>query len=116
MVSKTKKLIAGISILILLIIIGLIYILLPHELREQLNINLGLSRFWNIFIGITIIIIGIALFLLTLLTSALKKVSKIGRKYWYFFVLWDIFKWIVIVILGLIVITGGVQVGQSIFG
>jgi len=117
MVSKqTKRLIVGISILILFILIGLVYILVPHETRVQLNINLGLGKSWNIAIGIIIIVIGIILFLLTLLTNMLKKINRLGRKYWFLFLFFDIFKWIVIVGLGIFLLSRGINIAQSVLG
>jgi len=110
------KLIVGILILILFLIVGGTYAFLSHETHVKLGIDFGLEHMWHLIIGYSIIILGIIIFVLTLLTNFLKGVNKYGSRYWYTFLIFDIVKWIIIVVLGLIVLNGGVQVTQNILG
>lgn len=116
MVSKTKKLVFAISIFALFALIGILYLTLPIETLDRISLDFGLSHGWHIAIGIVILAVGVVLFILMLVTNALKTVGKYGRKYWYVFVLFDIVKWIAIVLMGAFIITGGVQVAQTVVG
>ena len=110
------KLLIGVLILILFLIIGGTYAFISHETNVKLGIDFGLSHTTHLIIGYSLIGVGIAIFILTLLTDFLKKVNKIGQRFWYLFLLMDVIKWILIVVLGLIILTGGVRVGQSALG
>lgn len=109
-----KKLIFGLSILILFIIVGLVYALLPMEAKINANLDFGLSYGWHIFISVMIVIIGIVFFILALTTGLMKAVNKYGAKYWYVFLIFDISKWIVIVLGGAFLLAGGVGVANTV--
>ena len=53
---------------------------------------------------------------LTLSTDALKRFRKFGRKYWFIWIIFDIAKWIIIIIMGYFLIRGGVGISQSVIG
>ncbi len=112
--KKKQKIIIAILVLVLFLALGLGYAFLPHESRINLNITFGLSEFWNILIGISIAVLGLISFFLILLTDALKKFRKYGKKYWYLFIIWDIAKWIIIIAIGYFLIRGGIGIGQSV--
>jgi len=116
MKSKKAKLFIAILLLILFLILGGTYTFLSYDFLVKLGIAFGFSSLTLKIIGISLLVLGVILFLLTLLTDFLKKVNKVGKKYWYFLVLFDIFKWIIIVILGFIILYNGTQVTQSLLG
>ena len=114
MKNLTLKLTIGILILILFSIIGGTYAFLSHETHVKLGIDFGLSHITHLIIGYSLIGLGILIFILTLVTDFLKSVNKYGQRFWYVFIIMDILKWILIVVLGLIVLSGGAKVAQSI--
>ena len=110
------KIVVSLLILALFLLVGGIYAFLSHETHITLGIDLGLEHTTHLIIGYSLIVIGIIIASLALFTDSLKKVNKYGQKYWYLFLIWDMLKWILIVVFGLIVLGGGVKVGQSILG
>ena len=82
-ISLLLRLGIGILILILFLIIGGTYAFLSFETIVKLGISFGLSATTLKIIGYSLIGVGIAIFLLTLLTDFLRKVDKIGSKFWY---------------------------------
>jgi len=106
----------GILILILFLIIGGTYAFFSHETTTKLGIDFGFSHTTHLIIGYSLIFAGIIILILTLLTDFLKTVNHYGQRFWYCFIIFDILKWIIIVVLGLIVLSGGAKVGQSIIG
>jgi len=113
-IPLTLKISIGILILILFLIIGGTYAFTSFETLVKLGIDFSLSSITLKIIGYSIIVLGILIFILTLVTDFLKKVDKYGRRWWWVFLTFDIIKWIIIVVLGLIVLSGGVKVGQSV--
>jgi len=109
-----KRIIISSLVLILFLLIGIGYLVLGEETRDALNISI--NGVWDIVLGVTIIIIGIIVFFLFLYTDALKKLRKFGRRYWYIFLIWDISKWILLIILSLIVLKGASNISQSLIG
>jgi len=116
MPKKTFQIIIAFLLLILFLIIGGVYTFLSFETLTNIGIDFGLESMTLKMIGVILIITGFALFFLTLLTDFLRKFKMWGQKYWYAFILFDIVKWILIVILGLFFLGGGVKIGQSILG
>jgi len=110
------RLSVGILILVLFLIVGGVYTFLSFEMLNSLNVDFGLSGVALKILGVSLLIIGIMLFLLTLLTNFLRKVDRVGQQYWWGFLIFDIVKWIIIVVLGLVVLSGGVGVTQSLIG
>jgi len=109
-----KRIVISSLVLALFLLIGIGYLVLGGETRDALNISI--NGVWDIILGITIMVIGIVVFFLFLFTDAMKKVRKYGRRYWYAFLIFDITKWILIVILGFIVLKGGINISQSTIG
>ena len=107
-----KRIIISTLVLALFLFIGIGYLALGSETRDALNISI--NGVWDVALGVTIIVLGIIVFFLFLFTDLMKKVRKLGRRYWYLFLIWDLSKWLLIVILGLIILKGGLNVTQSV--
>ncbi|MBU0958156.1 MAG: hypothetical protein KKF56_05095 [Nanoarchaeota archaeon] len=104
----------AILILILFLSFGGIYTFLSFEKLNSIGIGFGLSHTWHLIIGISTIVLGVVFSILTLLTDFLKKFRKLGQKYWYFFIFFDVIKWILIIGLGFFFLSKSPEVAKSL--
>lgn len=110
--ASGKKLLFGISILILFLAVGISYLLLPLEAKIQAHLDFGLSQGWHTAIAIMILLLGGIAFVLALTTELVSHVNKLGRKYWFIFILFDVIKYIVIVIGAFFILAGSYGTAQ----
>ena len=110
------KIIIGSLVFVLFLALGLSYAFLPYTAKTNYNITFGLSETWTMVLGFFISFLGLVSFILILSTDALKRFKKVGKKYWYLFIIWDISKWIIIIAMGYFLIRGGIGVTQSVVG
>ena len=109
---KHKIVIASL-VLILFLALGFGYAFLPYTSKVHFSITFGLQETWSMILGFLIAFLGLIFSILILLTDALKKFKKIGKKYWFFWIIFDITKWILIIGMGYFMIRGGVGITQS---
>lgn len=102
-----KKILFGSLMFVLLALLGLAFLLLSYETKTHLHMTLGLTQGWHIFIGVGLIFLGGIVFFISLATDLMIYINKIGERYWYVFLLFDVIKWIAILVIALLIATGG---------